>query len=465
VILLELDARLGHHDLAHLADAHLERAAKLGFDWIWLMGVWKTSPASVAISRTLQPDFEGSPYAIFAYEVSPELGGEPALRAFVERAHARGLQVMVDFVGNHVARDAPLLDQHPEFAVHWKPTVRNAHPADYFDHPKGRLAHGKDPYFPGWTDTAQLDYAHPALRAHQIEELKKIAGLVDGVRCDMAMLLLRDHVRQHWFPKVGKAAFDAAYPEEFWSEAIRAVRAVHPDFTFMAEVYWDREPRLQWLGFDYTYDKKLYDLFAQRRHVDEITGYLVNANEEYLHRCVHFVENHDEERAAVRFGRRARPAALLSYAVPGAVFVHQGQMEGKTERIPVQRREPLTREEPDAELGAFYARLLSLVKDPLFREGEVDVQAPQQGTVLLLRRYEERVALVGADPTAASPESPALDFALDRLGIAATAAVRCTDLWTGAVVPVATVDGRLRLPAGAVKSFADTHGLLLELGW
>lgn len=465
MILLELNARLGHHDLAHLADTHLARAAKLGFDWVWLMGVWKTSPASVAISRALQPDFEGSPYAVFEYEVSPELGGEPALRAFVERAHALGIKVMVDFVGNHVARDAPLLDAHPEFAVHWKPTVRNAHPADYFEHPKGRFAHGKDPYFPGWTDTAQLDYAHPALRAHQIEVLKKIAGLVDGVRCDMAMLVLRDHVRQHWFPKVGKDAFHAAYPEEFWSEAIRAVRAAHEGFTFMAEVYWDREPRLQWLGFDLTYDKKLYDLLAQRRRVDDIVGYLVNANEEYLHRCVHFVENHDEERAAARFGRRARPAALLSFAVPGAVFVHQGQMEGRTEKIPVQRREPLTREEPDADLAAFYARLLGLVKDPIFREGELDVQGSQQGMVLLVRRYAQRMALVGADPSAREGDHPTLEFALDRLGIAAGAAVRCADLWSGAVVPVEVSDGRLRLPQGAVKSFADTHGFLLELQW
>ncbi|APR80524.1 Sucrose phosphorylase [Minicystis rosea] len=463
MILLEIPARVGHHDLAALADAHIDRAAALGFDWIWLMGLWRIGPEAVRLSRTFAPDFEGSPYAIADYEVSPELGGEAALRAFVSRAHARGISVMADFVPNHMSLDSPLVSAHPEYAIHWNPSVRDASPSDYFDHPGGRLAHGKDPYFPGWSDTVQLDYSHPGLRAHQVSVLERIAGLVDGVRCDMAMLVLREHVKGHWFPRVDQGAFDRAYPEEFWSTAIRAVKAKRPDFTFMAEVYWDKEPRLQGLGFDFTYDKKLYDLLADGRAAEDIAAHLAGLPSEYVKRSVHFLENHDEERAAVRFGRRTRPAAILSYALPGAVFVHQGQMEGFTEKLPVQRWEPTRRETVDADLSRFHARLLAVVRDPVFRQGTLEVLGAQQGLVLLVRRHEGKVALVGADPRAERRESPPIEVLLERLGIAAGA--RVIDRWTGDPIDgVEIAEGRLRLRAGAVASFAEGHGFLLDLG-
>jgi glycosidase len=465
MIIFEVNARLGHRDLHHLVDAHVDRAASLGFDWIWLMGLWRTGPASVAVSRTLSPDFEGSPYAIAEYEVGEELGGDAALAAFVERAHARGLEVMADFVPNHMAVDSPLIDAEPGFAIHWNPALRDAHPSDYFDHPKGRLAHGKDPYFAGWTDTVQLDYSHPGLRAHQIDVLKRIAARVDGVRCDMAMLVLREHVKAHWFPRVGREAFDAAFPEEFWREAIRAVRAERPGFRFMAEVYWDKEPELQWLGFDHTYDKKLYDLLANGSAAEDVARYLHRAHPDYLTRTVHFLENHDEERAAVRFGRRARPAALVSFAIPGAVFVHQGQMEGFREKLPVQRRVPREVEVPDEDLERFYARLLACVKDPLYREGRLEVVGVEQGLLLFLRRHEGRLALVGAELTAVRGESPPLELSLHRLGLSSGARVTVRDRWLDVPVDVSAglAEGVLRLPAGALAGFGDVHGFLLEI--
>ena len=465
MMLFEVNARLRHGDLGRLADAHIDRAAALGFDWIWPMGLWRTGPGSVAVSRTIAPDFEGSPYAIAEYEVADDLGGEAALAGFVERAHARGLKVMADFVPNHVAVDSPLLDAHPEWAIHWNPAVRDAHVSDYFDHPKGRLAHGKDPYFAGWTDTAQLDYSHPDLRAHQVDVLRRIAARVDGVRCDMAMLVLREHVKSCWFPGVDREAFDRAWPDEFWREAIGAVHDGHPDFRFMAEVYWDKEPELQWLGFDHTYDKKLYDLLAHGRPAEDVARYLHQAHPEYLARTVHFLENHDEERAAVRFGRRARPAALVSFAIPGAVFVHEGQMEGLLEKLPVQRRTPLANEAPDEELAAFYARLLACVKEPIYREGRLDVIGVEDGLLLWARRHEGRVALVGANLPGTRCESPALEIPLHRLGLPVGEHLVARDRWLDVAVDVRAGlgEGVLRLPAGAFPRFGELHGFVLEL--
>lgn len=463
MIIFEMNVRVLGQPLDQIAAEQIDRIAALGFDWIWLMGLWCIGPAAVEISKRYAPDFVGSPYAISAYEVSPELGGNAALRAFVARAHKAGIRVMADFVPNHMSVDSPLIDAHPEFVIHSNPALRSEAPHDYFEHRAGRLAHGKDPYFAGWTDTVQLDYAHPGLRAHQIESLQWIATLVDGVRCDMAMLVLREYVKSNWFPLVEQEPFDHHYPREFWSDAIAAVRARHPDFVFMAEVYWDKESYLQWLGFDFTYDKKLYDLLSHASPWD-VSGYLQWVDARYLARSVHFIENHDEERAAVRFRGRSRAAAILSYALPGAPFVHQGQMEGFAEKLPVQRLRPLTQETPEPELQMFYLRLLSCIKDPVFREGEKVALGVQHDVILVLRRHEGRLALIGADPTGARRGvSPPVELALDQLGLPAGTALHGADLWTGKAVEIGGGTDTLRLAEGAVPSWSENQAFLIEL--
>src|SRR5207248_10753775 len=103
------------------------------------------------------------------------------------------------------------------------------------------LAHGRDPYFPGWPDTLQLNYRHGGLREAMVGELLTIARLCDGIRCDMAMLLLPDVFARTWgddaLPRDGTGPVDVP----FWPEAIRRVKKAHPGFLFMAEVYWDLE--------------------------------------------------------------------------------------------------------------------------------------------------------------------------------------------------------------------------------
>jgi hypothetical protein len=111
------------------------------------------------------------------------------------------------------------------------------------------LANGRDPYFDGWPDTLQLDYSNPAAQVARSGELERIAGQCDGFRCDMAMLVLPDVFDRTW----GRRA------PLFWPEATRRVREQSPGFCFMAEVYWDLEWTMLQQGFDYAYDKRLYD--------------------------------------------------------------------------------------------------------------------------------------------------------------------------------------------------------------
>src|ERR1700750_1900888 len=104
--------------LATVDDAILDDIARRGFDWIWLLSVWRTGLASRAVSRSIpawQAEFRsalpdvtgddicGSGFAIGAYEVDEVLGGKGALARFRARLAARGLRLMLDFVPNHTA--------------------------------------------------------------------------------------------------------------------------------------------------------------------------------------------------------------------------------------------------------------------------------------------------------------------------------------------------------------------------
>src|SRR4029079_6920672 len=119
------------------------------------------------------------------------------------------------------------------------------------------FACGRDPFFPPWRDVAQLNYFNPATRDAMIGVLTTIAAHCDGVRCDMAMLVLNDVFAQTWAERVD--LLWRAPAAQFWPEAIRRA-----PMTYLAEVYWDREYELQQQGFDYTYGKRLVDRLEQR---------------------------------------------------------------------------------------------------------------------------------------------------------------------------------------------------------
>jgi len=366
--------------LATVDDAILDGLARQGFDWIWLLSVWQTGAASRAVSRSnlawraefeaaltdlTESDICGSGFAISAYEVDEALGGKAALPDFRARLAARGLRLMLDFVPNHTALDHPWVTARPDFYVQGDEQALAAAPANYHrvetDHGPRVLAHGRDPNFPGWPDTLQLNHANPELQAARTTELLAIAGQCDGLRCDMAMLVLPEVFRRSW----------GLTPAPFWPTAIAAVRQAHPGFTFLAEAYWDLEWELQQQGFAYCYDKRLYD---RLRNADAgaIRAHLA-AGLDYQDRLARFLENHDEPRAAASFPwPQHQAAAIVTYFAPGLRFFHQGQFDGARVRVPVHlRRGPVEPRDPD--IAAFYDRLLTV----LFRDGAWSLIAPQ----------------------------------------------------------------------------------------
>jgi hypothetical protein len=234
----------------------------------------------------------------------------------------------------------------------------------YFLGPKGRVfAHGRDPYFPAWTDTAQLHAFSPCYRTKAVETLLDIASQCDAVRCDMAMLVTSRVFQQTWGDRVGDLP-----PTEFWDDVIPTIKAQYPDFKFMAEVYWDMEWHLQQQGFDYTYDKQLYDRLKETS-AHGIMGHLY-AEASYQESMVRFIENHDEARATAALGpARDLAAAVLIATLPGATLLHEGQLVGHRIKLPVQLgRRP--REPKNEPVEHFYRMLLSEVGYSIYHQGQ-----------------------------------------------------------------------------------------------
>ncbi len=353
--------------LAELPDEAWDEVTSPGIDAVWLMGVWQRSeagrvialadPVKVAefesiLGEVSDPDVVGSAYCVADYEVDDLLGGRSGLASARAALATRGVRLVVDFVPNHVSPDHPWLSSHPDRFVAGDDDDLEREPAGFLANGDAVIACGRDPYFPPWSDVAQLNAFSPHLRAAVVDTLRGIAEQADGVRCDMAMLLLNDVFARTWGDRVGPVPVT-----EYWTEVIGAVRAEAPNFLFMAEAYWDLESRLIELGFDHCYDKRLYDRVvhdgagAVRDHLAADV-----AHQEHL---VRFIENHDEPRAAAAFGPdQERAAAVVVATLPGATLWHQGQFEGRQIRLPVF----LTRwpdETSDDALVAFHRQLLS----------------------------------------------------------------------------------------------------------
>jgi glycosidase len=377
-VLTDLGRRLGRPvTLDDIPDETLDRWASLGFDWIWLLSVWQTGVASRAVSRTnpewrasfqkalpdlTDNDIPGSGFAITAYTVHTALGGNTALQRLRTRLAKRGLKLMLDFVPNHMALDHPWVETHPEYFIAGNESLLAEQPKNHIrlrrQNDELIFAYGRDPYFPGWPDALQLDYSNPAVQTAMIGELQSIARQCDGVRCDMAMLLLPDVFERTWGRRT----------EPFWPRAIREVKSAVPGFLFMAEVYWDLEFALQEQGFDETYDKRLYDRLRAGQ-TDSIRDHL-RAEMAFQEKLARFLENHDEPRAAATFPHgQHEAAAVITYFAPGLRFFQDGQFEGRKVHLsPHLGRAP---DEPvDATTRTFYSQLLEILKRPLFRDGQ-----------------------------------------------------------------------------------------------
>jgi hypothetical protein len=365
-------------DLGCVPAAEWDALEGFGFDAVWFMGVWERSPAGTAIAngnqglledfRRALPDFRpednvGSPYCVRRYVVDQNLGGPEGLALARAELSKRGVRLILDFVPNHVAPDHPWTTEHREYFVQGTPEDAKNDPASFLVVGDNVFACGRDPYFPAWPDVLQLNAFSSGLRVAVVETIDSIALQCDGIRCDMAMLLLNSIFERTWGARAG------AKPEtDYWLVVIDNTKRSHPDFRFIAEAYWDMEWQLQQQGFDFCYDKRLLDRL-EHDLPDSVRWHLC-ADLDYQDKLVRFIENHDEPRAAATFpAEREKAAAVAMATLPGARLFHEGQFEGRKVRVPVfLGRRPF--EPVNEELQTFYTKLLRSIDHPIFRDGQ-----------------------------------------------------------------------------------------------
>jgi Alpha amylase, catalytic domain len=319
---------------ADLDDDELDDFVERGFNWLYLNGVWPSGPLSrdaAAHDERLRsylssvlPDFcaadlIGSPFAPADYTICPTLGGEEAFQDLRARARSAGLSIMLDFIPNHVGLDHPWVQAHPDYFIQGDEQRLAAYPTAFCRLGGHIFAHGRDPFFAPWRSTVQLDYSNPDVPQAMMRVAASIAGKCDGLRCDLAMLLLQDVFENTWKRSIAP----------FWRRCLDFVRAENPGTLTMAEVYWNREYELQQAGFDYTFDKILYDRLLSG-DAESIRAHL-RATLDYQEHGVRFLENHAEQRAAARFSHpdHYRGALLITAMVPGMLLVHYGQEDGR----------------------------------------------------------------------------------------------------------------------------------------
>ena len=378
-----------HHrevNLAQVPEEEFLRWEELGMSHLWLMGVWPTGPRSrrsalnnpslapvfdVALPGWTADDVGGSPYAIAAYEVAGVIGGRAGLEVFRRRLHAHGIKLILDFIPNHLGLDHGWVQEHPDYFMAAAARAKGAIRLPTSSGPRW-FAHGRDPHFPPWADTVQVDIRQPGARAALIDTLKFLASLCDGVRCDMAMLLLNEVFAATWATFRGPVV---APGPEFWAEAIEEVKSAREGFEFIGEVYWDLEARLQSLGFDFTYDKRLYDYLVDPDPA-AVQRHLLSLTPEFLARSVHFLENHDEPRiASVLSLPEQRAATLLILGLPGLTLLHEGQCEGALIKAPVHLHRRF--EEPvDAARSVLHHSLLGVARQAGIGQGGGRVLRP-----------------------------------------------------------------------------------------
>ena len=382
-----------------IPDGELDRLAASGFNALWLIGLWERSIASKEIKRRGgNPEAEASAYSLHDYDIAGELGGWNALEQLRERCRKRGIRLASDMVPNHTAMDSRWISEHPEYFLqldacpypgyrfdgpdlsrdsrieikledHYWDRSDAAVVFRYVDKGSGRhryIYHGNDGTSMPWNDTAQLDYLNPATREAVIQVVLHVARNFSIIRFDAAMTLAKKHIQRLWHPAPGaggaiatrsehalpQADFDAAIPEEFWREVVDRVAREVPDTLLLAEAFWMMEGYfVRSLGMHRVYNSAFMHMFknednAKYRNTIKNT---LEFDPDILKRFVNFMNNPDEETAAVQFGDGDKyfGVATVLATMPGTPMFGHGQVEGFREKYGMEFRRAYWNETPD----------------------------------------------------------------------------------------------------------------------
>jgi glycosidase len=369
-------------------------------DCLWLTGIIRH--ATYTLDRGCTPSNPqivkgnaGSPYAIKDYyDVNPYMADDPdkrmeEFRAVVDRVHAAGLKLLIDFVPNHVSRDNVNLGHKDNKNVHWAPendffyfpgqslhlpVPTPGNPFEEFPAKASGNAFTPSPGINDWYETIKINYCdfHTATWDKMLQIVRFWASMgVDGFRCDMVEMV----------------------PWQFMKWLIASIRKEYPGTLFVAEVYDKEKYRLyvEEVGFDLLYDKSgLYDTLRAVT-CSNASAKGITWNWQFLGdlqpHMLNFLENHDEQRLASDFfcgsasgGYAALAVSALLSNAPFMLYFGQEMgergmqaegfsgLDGRTSIFDWCTVPAL--EHPDKEVQKRYLQVLQLAQLPAFREGK-----------------------------------------------------------------------------------------------
>ena len=410
--------------LDQIPEEELDRVRDWGFTGLWLIGIWKRSPASARIKQGCgNQDAIASAYSIFDYEIADELGGLPALEDLSRKLWARGIRLAGDMVPNHMGVYSRWVVERPDYFLqtstppfpgyrftgtdlsqddrvgifiedgYW--TRRDA--AVVFkrvDRQTGEVRyiyHGNDGTNMPWNDTAQIDFLLPEAREAVIQTILAVARRFPIIRFDAAMVLAREHFQRLWYPPPGTGGaipsragtglpseeFNRCFGKEFWREVVDRVASEAPGTLLLAEAFWLLEGYfVRVLGMHRVYNSAFMNMLkmefnsAYRQALKEILEF----DSRILKRLVNFMSNPDEATASAQFGKGDKyfGVCVMMATLPGLVLFGHGQAEGLTEKYGMEFKKAYWNEQLDQYiLSRHEAEIFPLLKKRyLFSESD-----------------------------------------------------------------------------------------------
>ncbi|MDY6872371.1 MAG: alpha-amylase family glycosyl hydrolase [Chloroflexota bacterium] len=385
--------------LDQIPDEELDKLASQGFNGLWLIGLWERSNASKRIKQLCgNPEAVASAYSLRNYAIAADLGGYEAYQGLRDRARQRGIRLASDMVPNHMGIDSDWLIEHPNWFIGLPHSPFPSYTFNgpdlspnenvgifiedhYYDRSDAAVVfkridrrsgdtrfiyHGNDGTSMPWNDTAQLDYLQNEVREAVIQTILHVARMFPIIRFDAAMTLAKKHYQRLWFPKPGtggaipsrseygltQAAFDAAFPKEFWREVVDRVAQEVPDTLLLAEAFWLMEGYfVRTLGMHRVYNSAFMNMLRNEENAKyrQLIKNTLTFDPQILKRYVNFMNNPDEETAVEQFGKGDKYFGIctLMSTMPGLPMFGHGQVEGYSEKYGMEYYRPYWDEEPD----------------------------------------------------------------------------------------------------------------------
>jgi glycosidase len=385
--------------LDQIPDEELDELAQRGFTGLWLIGLWERSNASKTIKQwTGNPEAAASAYSLYDYDIAGELGGWDALYNLRQRCFQRGIRLGADMVPNHTGVDSRWVMEHPDRFLQldrppfpsYSYNCGNLSGRDditvqieehYFTRSDAAVVfkridntgqaryiyHGNDGTSMPWNDTAQIDFLNPEAREAVISAVVQVCRQFPIVRFDAAMTLAKRHIQRLWYPEHGHGGdiasraeygsmssdeFDRRIPNEFWREVVDRCALEAPNTLLLAEAFWMMEGYfVRTLGMHRVYNSAFMNMLKKEEN-DKYRASIKNTLEfdpEVLKRFVNFMNNPDEETAAVQFGKGDKYFGIctLMVTMPGLPMFGHGQIEGFEEKYGMEYRRAYRDEKPD----------------------------------------------------------------------------------------------------------------------